>query len=1542
VIGRHLGYLADDGAVIRNEGRWSLRRALPDADCAALWLRILGRFPGLLPELTLIRRSGEALAAILRGERDALDALAPGGSLAVLEELYQDAPSFADYNRAIAAAVGRAIADLPVWRTVRILEVGAGTGGLTTHVLARLPAERTEYVFTDLSPHFLSRAEQKFFDRPFVRCRSLDLEKPPLEQGFEAHSFDIVLASDAIHATARVHESLAHLHSLLAPGGLLILLEIDRPTRWIDLVFGLTPGWWRFQDGELRAAHPLLDRSRWCGALARAGFVGVEALADSLGPRRSGQSLFVARAPARPLARATAPAESGVADRAGNWLLLADRGGLGARLASLLEARGDRVTLAFAGRSDRGADARGAGPDPGSPEGLRRLLAEMGSSPTGIVHLWGLDGAPAALTSNRDLESAERLGCHTALHLVQVLAERSTTDPPRLWLVTRGSQAAGDGIVVAPAQAPLWGLGRVIQNEHRRLGCRMVDLDPQAGDADARCLLDELLAEDPEQEVAWRGGVRYSSRLARVSLEGRARRARETPAYRVEIPSPGSIERLCWRGRSRRRPRRGEVEIEIDAAAINFRDVMKALAIYPIRSDEDLLVGDECAGRIVAVGPGVRGWREGDRVVAMGAGCFASHLTVSAHRVMRRPRGLTAEEAVTIPVAFLTAWYALHQMGRMRPGERVLIHAATGGVGLAALQVARLAKAEIFATAGSPEKRELLHALGVDHVMDSRGLSFADEILEATGGRGVDLVLNSLAGEAITKGLSALAPHGRFLEIGKRDVYQDTRIGLRPFRNGLSMFVIDLPQVMRDRHDLVRMLMARILARFATRDLTPLPHRILPISEAVDAFRSVAKAQHIGKVVLSMDDPAVRSRIEARPAPARFAREATYLVSGGLGGFGLAVAEWMVEHGARHVVLVGRHGAVTAPSRAALRSLRRRGARLVVAKLDVADEQGVARFMRRLGRSLPRLRGVVHAAMVLDDGVLTELDAGRFRGVMKPKMHGAWNLHVHTLDQPLDFFVLFSSVSSMVGAPAQGNYVAANSFLDALAHYRRGLGLPALAINWGQLSEVGYVARHEHVERHLSRQGILGIAPRQALDILGRLLGGSASQVGVVRVDWQRWASFLPGVAAAPRFAHLVEAAVSETGSDGRNARDIILDAPPEERPGLLVNHVREQVGRVLRTPAAKLDTHRPLTELGVDSLMGFELINRLEAQFAVALQPGRLSGDVTIETVGGVLLDLLVASTSENAAVPERAPTARRGTADARFVTLRAGGDETALFCVHPAGGLGNIYKGLAERLSPGIAVHALQSRALYDGLEEHASIAELAEEYAATIAARSGPNGYRLLGFSLGGLLALAVARALEERGERVAFLGLIDSDFRLTDPASRTDAYVRSHIVDMYGTLARELSAVRSLEPRELAREAASLSRRVLAAPHPERSRAIVEWLRERGHLAPELSPAMVDRYFSLFEAHVAMVEAFIPPRVSSPLFVWERARPDDPSNEIWRACTSASVERAVVTGKHYDLMFPPLVEVLAAGVDAALRRINEGAGAPSGVAEGPSER
>ena len=1546
LLDRFLGFLADDGILSRSRDRWRVRRVPETTECELLWRTLLERFPAFHPELVLLRRTGSALAAVLRGESDPLAVIAPGGSLLALEQLYQDAPSFADYNHAVAAAVAEAVGEIPDGRTLRVLEIGAGTGGTTAHVLRRLPAD-AEYVFSDVSPMFFARAEQKFFEYPRLRCQLLDIERPPAEQGLEAHSFDVVIACDALHATARLSESLAHVRELVAPQGVFVALEIDRPPRWVDLVFGLTPGWWRFRDHDLRPRHPLLGRSSWCRLLVEAGFTEVNAVPDVRSGHRSGQTILVARAPRSKTApRAPRPAPS-PGGEARSWVLLADRSGTAEALAALLAACGDFVALVFAGSGYRELGDGRFEVDPRSAEQLRHLFADLQTPADAIVHLWSLDLPPPSETTLDTLIDAERRGCLAALHLVQALCADESAKVPRLWLVTRGSQKVGDE-EVSPAQAPLWALGRVIQNEQRRLRCRMIDLDPRAGAGELGRLVAELRFEDVEEEVALRGEVRHVNRLARTSLDLLGACGSAARSYRWEIPSPGALDSLRPSAQPRRRPARGEVEIEVRAAALNFRDVMKALGIYPIENDDDLLIGDECAGRIVALGPGIDGLREGDAVLGMGSGCFASHLTLEAGRVARIPRGLSFEEAATIPVVFLTAWYALHHLGQIGRGEKVLVQAATGGVGLAALEIARLAGAEIFATAGSPEKRDFLRALGVahGHVMDSRSLAFADQVLAATGGRGVDLVLNSLAGEAIAKGLSVLAPHGRFLEIGKRDIYQDTRIGLRPFRRSLSMFAVDLPQVMRDHPVLTRALIAEILGRFAARKLHPLPHRTFAVSDLAGAFRFMAKAQHVGKVVVSMDDDQVRPRAAGGAAVARFRKDASYLITGGLGGFGLALAQWMVENGARCLVLAGRSGASTPRARRAVSALRRRGVRVVVAESDAANAEQVARLFRRIATSLPPLRGIVHAAMVLDDGLLTQLDAERLHRVMAPKVHGAWNLHLQSRDLALDFFVLFSSVSSIVGAPAQGNYVAANGFLDALAHYRRRLGLPALAVNWGQLSEVGYVARHEKVKEHLTRQGILGISPDEALGLLGRLLRSRAGQVGVVRVDWHRWASFLPAVASAPRYAALIGAsAAADGGKAGRGVRDTFLEAPAEQRLGLVTAYVREQVGRVLRTSVTKLDVGRSLSELGVDSLMAFELVNRIETQFALALPTSKLTAGTTIERLAAVLFEVLMAApaSSPGASAPVTATASQTPSARADLIlAFRAEGNRLPLFCVHPAGGLANIYQHLAESLPADLPVHGLQSRAIAQGVAEQISLARLAADYATEIVERQPSGPYRLLGFSLGGILALAVTTVLEGRGERVELLGVVDSDLSLTLPGRRTGAYVTQHIVDMYRTFAREFAPLRRLEPATLEEHATDLASRVLAAPASARGATIVRWLTERGLLAPSVSPALLERYFSLFDAHVALVEGFHPPAVQAPIVLWHRGQASNGESDRigpWRRCVGSLFEERSIEGSHYDLLYPPLVTRLAAELDEVLRRAEDHGGTGSAVTSIP---
>lgn len=416
----------------------------------------------------------------------------------------------------------------------------------------------------------------------------------------------------------------------------------------------------------------------------------------------------------------------------------------------------------------------------------------------------------------------------------------------------------------------------------------------------------------------------------------------------------------------------------------------------------------------------------------------------------------------------------------MQRGESILIHAGTGGVGQAAIQVAKHLGLKIFATAGTPEKRELLTAMGVGHVMSSRTLAFADEVMDATGGRGVDAVLNSLAGDFIPKSLSILAPFGRFLEIGKVDIYRNAKIGLQPLKDNISYFVIDLTQHLRDRREFVVQMFREIADGFAAGYYQPVPLNLFPIAEVVDAFRFMAQGKHVGKNVLTFDhaDTPVAFTTDARH---RFRSDATYLITGGAGGFGLELARWIASHGGRHIVVMSRSGPRQDEATATIERLRSEGLMISDLRGDVSSPADVARVLDTIARELPPLKGVFHGAMVLDDGLIAELDAGRVRNAIAPKMAGAWNLHLATRGMQLDHFVCFSSFSSVVGMIRQSNYNAGNAFLDSLAGYRRARNLPGLTINWGVILGAGYVERTRNTAEVLARAGVGAFQADEAL-----------------------------------------------------------------------------------------------------------------------------------------------------------------------------------------------------------------------------------------------------------------------------------------------------------------------------------------------------------------------------------------------------------------------------------------------------------------------------
>jgi acyl transferase domain-containing protein/thioesterase domain-containing protein/acyl carrier protein len=1236
----------------------------------------------------------------------------------------------------------------------------------------------------------------------------------------------------------------------------------------------------------------------------------------------------------------------------GQWLIFADRAGLGRTLASALKQHGaesillEQEEFAHAGKPNGKIHLS-------IPERLDVLFAS-GPPIAGVVHLWSLDAPPTAALDASALRLAEAAGCHSALQLAQAMAAHNSLAP--VFLVTAGAQAVLTSDRVNLAQSPLIGFGRSLFTEFPRVASRLIDLDSAPTGRSADFLLQEILFSDAESEVACRNGVRLASRLTRTTLDQHPvkTRAKQATAYRLNLPSSGIMDELALYATPRRKPRPNEVEVEIHAAALNFRDVMKLLGIYPMESDRDFLIGDECSGRVVAVGNRVTHFKAGDEVIACGAGCFGSHLTIPAALAIRKPARLTHAQAATIPVAFMTAWYALHTLGRLQPGERVLIHAATGGVGLAAIQIAQAAGAEIFATAGNDKKRRYLRKLGIRHIFDSRSTDFVDKIRRITRGAGpgssgprssgVDLILNSLAGEAIEKGLSILAPGGRFLEIGKRDVFADSPIGLRSLRNNASIFVIDMGKLMAEQPHAVQGILKSLSQEFRAGRLSAPPCEALPISRAADAFRTMAQARHIGKIVLNTRE-VVASTIRTPAATSiAFSPRASYLVTGGLAGFGLAVAQSLVAAGARHLVLCSRSGAASPESKQAIAALRRQGAKVVVVKADVAQEQDVVRLLVRIARTLPPLRGVFHAANVLDDGLIVQLTPERFARVMNAKAIGAWNLHAALAKAKLDHFVLFSSISSILGSAGQANYAAANSFLDALAHHRRALGLPALSVNWGAINQVGILARNPSAAAHLDANGVHPIDPRDATQMLGFLLTRDISQIAFAHLDWQR--IFGAGSAApiSPRFTELFTASKDDRAESAEETADL-TSAPATTRPALIAAVVRDSVARVLRTGADKLDRNRPLRELGLDSLMAFELLNRLQTRTGASLPTSKISANSTIESLCALVEENLApastgaqppatrssAALTNGASSPHSSQSPAKHTPPAvspQLLALRFAVSLDSLFFIHPSGGRTNNYDALARNLSSDLPVYALQSRVFAGAADEFPSLDEMARNYADLIAERQPEGPIRIAGFSAGGIFALATASQLERRGRAVSHLMMIESPVTILDPAVSRVSIMENVIHEMYDYVSTTLSPLGNSRNGRPAPSPLVIAHRILRARTEEaRLRLVMEWLGKLGLSVPNSQDTETRRFFRAFIRHSQFIESAQIEPIHAPIHYWRAKHSWLTSVPISAALRSRITQnaftQATVEGRHFEIMDEPRVRALARQMDLVLQ-------------------
>jgi acyl transferase domain-containing protein/NADPH:quinone reductase-like Zn-dependent oxidoreductase/acyl carrier protein len=964
------------------------------------------------------------------------------------------------------------------------------------------------------------------------------------------------------------------------------------------------------------------NRAAWCEArvhtagedgaradvrlLDEGGGVVVELLGVRLGAPARGGSAARARARLLAIEWDELPAPGPPRPAAGSWLVLAEEDD---QLANALAGTlGPTLLATPLSYRDMGAEAvrRHLGDD-------HRRVVMLCPAPVKTV---GIE------TVERARDRVRRL-----TDLVRTLADAGTE--PRLYVVTREARTPRGPGAPNLEQAPLRAVCRVAGAEHPALRVTHIDVDADGGDP--AHLVAELLADSAEDEIAWREGTRYAARLRRAPLEARHRRTTDVrcghDGFAPVVRTPGDLGSFELVTMRRRAPGAGEVEVRVHAAGLSFRDVRAAADRTPGP------FGLDCAGEVTAVGEGVTGLRPGDRVAAFGPGAMASFVTLPAASVFRVPPALSYEDAATIPAAYLLAGYAVGHLARLRPGERVLIHSATGGVGMAVIVLAQAAGARIHATAGSEARRELLRAMGVEHVHDSRTLDLAEQVRAATCGEGVDVVVNSLTGIALRAGLDLLRPGGRFIDVGGSS---GDRLRLAPSRHNIMFAGVDLATAIDRLPSLTGSLIREIGEEVMAGRIQPLPHTAYPVSAAGEAFQTMAPCEHTGKpVVVFPAEGTVRAVVPAAEVPV--AREdGAYVITGGLGDPGLLLARHLAESGAGRIVLNDRDRPVGDAGKV-IEALRQAGADIDLVPGDLADPATAPRLIASATATGLPLRGVAHAVDATEEAAISRIDDDLLDRVWAPKAFGAWHLfragaQVRAgAEEPLDWWLSFSSTASLIGDQGQAAYAAADCWLDAFTAYGRARGVPVQSLNWGVRTE--------------GARGPAPSSPSDRIAAIDLVLRHDRAQTGYLPFEDARM--FIGDrVHTTPFFAALAQRNRPEAGD---LLRIDLRAADPGTRHIRITEYIVDQSSAILRCDRTELDPDCPLAESGLDSLSALKLRTGIEKGLGVRIPaqaiwehgtPAALAAHISdrLQGVSGVVFsgDLTAGSPTTNQDTPQ------------------------------------------------------------------------------------------------------------------------------------------------------------------------------------------------------------------------------------------------------------------------------------------------------------------
>ncbi|CEI65620.1 Compactin diketide synthase mokB [Fusarium venenatum] len=1042
---------------------------------------------------------------------------------------------------------------------LRVLEIGAGTGGSTSQLLKYLaPIGKvlfSNYTYTDISSGFFENAKKRFKDFQNMEFATLDISRDPSEQGFDGREYDLILATNVIHATKSINESLKNVRKLLSRDGRLLLHELTPTSKWINYIFGTLPGWW-YGEADGRSHEPYISVERWGAELQAAGFETPDAaVLDTVGPNHL-NAMILSR-----------PAIKTDTNRHVELLTMSD-----------VETKGEETLRQSLEKRGYSVHRRGIF-DQSAPTGYRIIaLMDQDEPFFGDINSERFDAFKILTSSLKD----------TSLLWITHVSQMGCLDP-------RFGQILG--ISRALRSEMLLEFGTCEVDNVTASSERIVDVFERFQTRKE----DETLK--PDYEYAIVNNTVHVGRIYPFSAQDNLLMSSEENLVALQTSKPGRLDALHWASYESPTLTGDDVEIRVQAAGLNFKDVLCAMGIV----DGGNGFGLEGAGVVNRIGPNVKDLKAGDRVLFIAHDSFATHVVMSENLCERIPDNLSFEDAATIPCVFATSYHSIFNMGNLKKGQSILIHSACGGVGIATIQLAQMVGAKIYATVSSEEKIKYLEDnFGLDRscIFNSRDESFVERIMHETGGEGVDLALNSLSGELLHATWKCIAEFGRMVEIGKRDLIGFGKLDMSPFLDNRTYSCVDLDQLCFKRGLIAKELLKDVIRLYKDGHIQPIrPIKVYRPHKILDSFRYMQQGVHLGKIVVSMDTTAGPSlEVESRKQPVTLDSTASYLLVGGLGGLGRSISRWLIQRGARHLIYLSRSAGTNEKHLDLQQELESLGCKVdfVQGSINNLDDVTTA-----VARADGRLKGVLQMSMILADQSFSRMTMEEWNTAVDPKIQGTWNLHKATMsaDADLNFFILFSSLSGVIGQPGQVNYAGGNTFLDAFSNYRKSRGFPACSIDIGAVEEVGYLAEKQSIMQKLKVTGFNGtVSEHEFLDALGAAMTKTSDNFclgfrpDVSLSDPSNRSLWKKDIRMAA-FHNNRGATEASTGATNDELKSFISRAKrdpsilkQEESSRLLAREIGKKVYGLLLKPVEDLQTASSLSDLGMDSLVAIEV----------------------------------------------------------------------------------------------------------------------------------------------------------------------------------------------------------------------------------------------------------------------------------------------------------------------------------------------------------------